>query len=216
MQAETTTRETPRLSREEFNRRNENIILEAAREGVIKTKDGKPLTTKEIDALIHQVMIEMTEQFNQHVPSSQMQHLPMPHKDAITKQQALLTKMFYGIMHDEKLVDDKKIRDIYQKYLANSAIELVKSAEGKIVGARIKSMLPVINYLNDHLDVKVCNFTAFGSRVEDITTLAKFVTCMRQIRGIVLKRSIPEDAKEALENAVKVREPDAPLQVVYL
>jgi hypothetical protein len=65
-------------------------------------------------------------------------------------------------------------------------------------------MRAITRYLDDHSDVKACDFRAFKTEVDDIPTLAEYLK-NSTVRAIAFKSGIQEEAKASLAEAVATR-----------
>ena len=119
------------------------------------------------------------------------------------KKQELVTKQFYSIFHGKKPLPTEEIDALFNTYLAEGALSFGKSSEG-VSYTKLSSMNGVVKYLNDHLDIKNCDFRVFKTDIHDIPTLAKFLK-NSTVKAIALNSGIPQETKESLAEAVAAR-----------
>jgi hypothetical protein len=122
----------------------------------------------------------------------------------------LIVKAFYGIFNGKNPLPREEVDTIFQKYLSDGSISLEKGPETCII--KLNSMKAVTHYLDDHPNVKICNFRPFEAH--DIKTLAEYLaqsSC--QVTGIGISRNISIEEKESLDKAMQ-RRPS--LKVTYL
>lgn len=130
----------------------------------------------------------------------------------------MVTQVFYAMFNGMKPLSDQgpkhlseQIDTLFSTYLADGSIFIDMS----IKAPRLTSMRPVIQYIEDHPDVKRCTFKPFKTAIEDIPTLADYIaqsSC--RIEAIGINGNIPEEAKSSLEAAVAAR--NGALRVQYL
>jgi hypothetical protein len=131
-------------------------------------------------------------------------------EEVAKKRQDLLTKQFYTIFNKTPLPIEE-IDTLFKTYLADGSLTTEKSPAGSY--PKINSMKAVIRYLDDHPDIKTCNFLIFKTAVHDIPTLADYLK-KSTIKAIGLNSGIPNDAKASLAEAVNAR--NGSLKVQYL
>jgi len=114
-----------------------------------------------------------------------------------------LTRQFYSIFNGKKTISVEEINALFNKYLADGSLTVEKSNEGKSY-AKLNSMRAVTRYLDDHPDVKACDFRCLKTQVQDIPALADYLK-KSTIKAIAINSGIPADAKTSLAEAVAAR-----------
>ena len=100
---------------------------------------------------------------------------------------------------------------LFETYLNNDCLTVERSEEKKSF-VRINKMKPIIDYLSQHPDVRMCNFRSFKTEVHDIPTLAEYLKTSN-ITAVGLNSGISEESKALLAEAVAVR--NGTLKIFY-
>ena len=152
----------------------------------------------------------------------------------LLKYETLIVRKFLDIFNIKISPKIKDLRElvpsIFNKYIGRESHSIqIKQVEG-ISRLEINSMEPIINYIEDHPEIKSCNFrrgkfnrrdfsfTGNGrSSIGDIATLAKYLkTPLCEISALVFNMILPKEDKEHLEEAVLARKnSDRLLRVHY-
>lgn len=123
-------------------------------------------------------------------------------QSADVAKKKMVTQIFYAMFNGTKPLPVDQIDTLFSTYLVDGSIFIDMS----IRGPRLTSMRSVIQYIEDHPDVKMCNFKPFKTALEDIPTLADYIAQLScRIRAIGINRNISDEAKSSLEAAVAAR-----------
>ena len=110
------------------------------------------------------------------------------------------------LAHSERTVSGASINCIdalFNTYLADRSLSVEETTEGASY-PKINSMRSITQYLDDHLNVKICELRPFKTEICDIPTLAEYLKHFTvKLAGI--KNGISDDAKASLAEAVAAR-----------
>ncbi len=124
-------------------------------------------------------------------------------KELSIKEKYFLTKAFYATFYGKKPLPTELVDSIFSKYLADKVLSLSREENCP----KINSMAPFVRYIEDHKGkFKVLNFKHYKSQINDIKTLADYLTQSScTIKTIAFVRSVSDPVKLTLEEAIQAK-----------